>query len=79
MRAISASNAWAVGEWINGTTGGLDTELERNWVGPPAQPQPERGQSRLVGVAAAGPGDVWVGDYLRTTSSPYQSLALHCC
>ena len=77
VAAISASNAWAVGEtnYNGGPSGALiehwnGTRWKRIWPGT------ANGRGFLQGVTATGPNDVWAAGY-NNDGATYQSLILH--
>ncbi len=77
VAAISASNAWAVGEtnYNGGPSGALiehwnGTRWKRIWPGT------ANGRGFLQGVTATGPNDVWAAGY-NNDGPTYQSLILH--
>jgi hypothetical protein len=81
VHAVSASNAWAVGIYFNGTA---NQTLVLHWNGTSWKrvPSPNPGGSShdnvLFGVAASSPTNIWaVGDYGNGTA--FDTLALHCC
>ena len=78
VAATSASNAWAVGTQIIGTS---EKTIILHWNGSTWKqiPSPNPGQtSELAGVAATSATSVWaVGDY--KDGGPSQALATHCC
>ncbi len=78
--ALSASNAWAVGESIDGT--GVHKTLVEHWTGTAwkhvPSPNPSSSGNTLYGVGASSATNIWaVGTYNGTTAG--QALALHCC
>ena len=78
--ALSASNAWAVGESIDGT--GVHKTLIEHWTGTAwklvPSPNPSSSGNTLYGVGASSATNIWaVGTYNGTTAG--QALALHCC
>jgi hypothetical protein len=81
VSAISASNAWAVGNYshFHGPSIVYDTLIEAwngtAWKTVPS-PNPGTSTNYLLGVAATSASNVWaVGDYNGTGN---QTLALHC-
>jgi hypothetical protein len=81
VTATSSGNAWAVGDYNNGTAG---QTLIAHWNGSSwtqvASPNPGSTSNNhiLNGVAAASATNIWaVGNYFNSTAT--QTLALHCC
>jgi hypothetical protein len=81
--ATSASNAWAVGQYHNNTTGETDT-LALHWDGTAwkqvASPNPSPGTqdpNTLNGVAGTSASDVWAAGYYVTSTNTTQTLILH--
>jgi hypothetical protein len=81
VRAISASNIWAVGYYFNGT--GYQTLVE-HWNGTAwtreSSPNPGGPDqiNLLLGIGASSASDIWVvGHY--TKSYTTLTLAIHCC
>jgi len=79
VAALSASNAWAVGYYLNGTA---NQTLIVHWNGtrwrqvPSPDPSGPANDNFLVGVAALSPGNVWaVGEYSAGTAD--HSLIVH--
>jgi hypothetical protein len=74
VAATSPRNAWAVGDYFNGS--GYQTLIER-WDGKAWKVQPSAnpgdGDNILNAVAATSPSNVWA------VGSTGQTLALHCC
>ena len=85
VSAISASSAWAVGDYHNNTTGATDTLVLR-WNGTTktwkqmSSPNGSLGAqdpNHLYGVSATSAANVWaVGDYVTSTNTD-RSLILH--
>ena len=80
VNAISANDVWAVGDSYN-RTASTDHYLLEHWDGTAwsvvSGPDLNSTSSRLFGVAAVSPNDVWaVGGY-RPSNSEYQTLILH--
>jgi hypothetical protein len=78
--AISANNAWAVGEYIDDED--ASRTLVERWNGSAwtVVPSPNQGVENnvLSDVAAVGPSDVWaVGNYLDAATGNYRTLSLH--
>jgi len=76
VAAISARNAWAVGQT---NAGGPSGALIEHWNGKQwrrTQANIPGGHGFLQGVAAAGPDNVWAVGYTNTGPT-YQSLILH--
>src|SRR5207237_908816 len=75
----SATNAWAAGDYSNGTS---DQTLVLHWNGTAwkVQPTPNEGtmDNDLFGVAATSAGNAWaVGSTL--IDGVLRTVALHCC
>ncbi len=80
VAAVSARDAWAVGDYLNDSIGNTHTLIEhwngRNWSVVPSSNGGSNGNT-LYGVAAVSAGDVWaVGDYLNSTDNS-QTLIEH--
>jgi hypothetical protein len=82
MRATSATDAWAVGDFRNGNN--VSQTLILHWDGSAWQRVTTPGlggpviDDTLTGIGASSAGDVWaVGHYYNGTAE--QTLALHCC
>ena len=79
VAATSSSNAWAVGDYYNGTT--FRTLIVHwNGTGWKRQPSPNVGSfaNSLFGVSASSSTNAWaVGDYYN--GSVNRTLAVHCC
>jgi hypothetical protein len=82
VAVLSARNAWAVGDYFNGTTA---LTLIEHWNGTAwtREPSPNPGASQfytLQGVATTSPANIWaVGFSSTTTGTAPKTLALHCC
>jgi hypothetical protein len=81
VAVVSPCNAWAVGDYYNGTA---DQTLIEHWNGTSwkqvTSPNPggSSDDSSLGGVAATSSTNAWaVGDYYNGTTD--QTLATHCC
>ena len=76
VAAISASNAWAVGQTTNGIATGA---LIEHWNGKTWKriwPGTANGRGYLDSVTATGPDDVWAAGF-NNDGPTYQSLILH--
>ncbi len=77
--AISANDAWAVGNYYSPTNGSLLTLIEHfdgtRWTVVPSPSEPDISNT-LTAVAAVSASDVWAVGYLGTTT-PMGPLALH--
>jgi hypothetical protein len=79
VSADSATDAWAVGSYINPTTGATET-LALHWNGTKwskvASPNPDN--ASLSSVSADSATDAWaVGGYINPTTFAEETLALH--
>jgi hypothetical protein len=79
VTAISTTNVWAVGAWINGLV--VDTLVEHydgtNWTQMPST-NPNLSDNELFAVSAFSATDVWVvGEQSDSISAPFQTLAQH--
>jgi hypothetical protein len=78
VSAVSATDAWAVGDYVNDNTGADDTFI-LHWNGTKwskvASPNPSPSYNYLFGVSAESATDVWaVGQDFTST---YDTLILH--
>jgi hypothetical protein len=81
VAVVSATNAWAVGNYSNGTVNQARTLIE-HWNGTAwkqqSSPNPGSAVPTLNGVAATSPTNAWaVGYYNNGASAPRQTLILH--
>ncbi len=79
VSADSPTDAWAVGNWANGSV--TDT-LALHWNGTrwskTPTPSPSTPINALTGVVALSPANAWaVGYYYNATTQHYDTLALH--
>ncbi len=81
--ATSASNAWAVGQYRNNTTGETDT-LVLHWNGTAwkqaASPSPSPGTqdaNTLNGVAGTSARNIWAAGFYYTSTNTTKTLILH--
>ncbi|MGA5300551.1 hypothetical protein ACPCHT_11515 [Nucisporomicrobium flavum] len=78
--AVSPSDAWAVGGLRDAGTPDVDEALVLHWDGVSWSrvdgPAPSPGGTTLLGVAAAGPGEVWAVGRTGPESQP-RAVALH--
>ena len=81
VSAVSGSDAWAVGNYTNNTTGAIDTLILHwdgtAWAQVPA-PSPSSTENVLLGVSAVSGSDAWAaGYYINNTSGVRNTLVLH--
>jgi hypothetical protein len=82
VTAISATNAWTVGNYTT-STGVIKTLIlhwdGRSWKKVPS-PNPGSGLNIATGVAAASATNIWaVGSYSNSAGLQEKALAVHCC
>jgi hypothetical protein len=81
VSGVSATDAWAVGDYTDDTTGATNT-LILHWDGTSwshvASPNPSSTSNELAGVSATSATDAWaVGDYKDDTTGALDTLILH--
>jgi hypothetical protein len=78
VTATSASNAWAVGSYQNGTA--PDRTLIEHWNGRAwaIQPSPDLGTvNQLYGVTATSPSNAWAVGFYQSGTAPDRTLIEH--
>jgi hypothetical protein len=81
VSAVSASDAWAVGDYTDDSTGATVT-LILHWGGTSwsqvPSPSPSSAENHLYGVSAVSATDAWaVGSYIDDTTAHSDTLILH--
>jgi hypothetical protein len=81
VSAVSATDVWAVGNFVDDKSGATDTLILR-WDGTAwsqvASPNPSSTYNTLWGVSAVSKTDAWaVGDYSDDASGSYETVLLH--
>jgi hypothetical protein len=81
VSAVSASDAWAVGWYIDSDGGALTLALHWNgttWTQvPAANPAGDSSLNQLFGVSALSPSDAWAVGTYNTSSGPQATLTMH--
>jgi hypothetical protein len=82
VAATSASNVWAVGDYISNSPGDPDLTLVEHWNGTAwtqvPSPNPS-GDNVLYGVAATSASNAWAVGFYSPSGPTLQALAFHCC